>query len=88
LGQADAGVALAMVTSIAASVPRILMVRMLSLLMKPSRAFAAGVGHVDQSVLPLVMGAKKRFTTSIDCDLGDIRQSGLATSVTTREVPH
>jgi hypothetical protein len=67
-------VTLAMAASIATSAPRILMVRMLSLLTKPSRALAAGVGHVDQSVRLLVMGAKKRFITSIECDLDDIRQ--------------
>ena len=67
---------LAMAVSIAASVPRILMVRMLSLLTRPSRTFAAGVGLVDQSVLLLVMGAKKRFTTLIESDFGDIRRSG------------
>jgi hypothetical protein len=75
-------VTLAMAVSIAASVPRILMVRMLSLLTRPSRTFAAGVGLVDQSVLLLVMGAKKRFTTLIESDFGDIRRSGLAASVT------
>ena len=67
-----------MAASIAASAPRILIVRILSLLTKPSRAFAAGVGHVDQSVLLLVRGANKRFITSIECDLGDMRQSDLA----------
>ena len=75
---------LAMVANIAASIPRILMVRMLSLLTKPSRAFAAGVGYVDQSVLLLVMGAKKRFITSIACRLGDIRQMAPSDAIVPR----
>jgi hypothetical protein len=46
------------------------MLRMISHVIKSSRAFAAGLGHVDQSTLLLVTGAKKRFIASIACDPG------------------